>query len=109
MQISLAHRVSGDSSSIASFVPAHRPRNHAARFPACWSEMTNVEARMTKEARNQNVEATSLMTAVWPRRPAPIVGDSVRLLGFDIRHSFDILISSFDTSHIRVQKSRTVT
>jgi hypothetical protein len=70
--------------------------------------MTNVEAEMTKEARNQNVDAISLMTAVWPRRPAPIVGGAAHFSGLVIRHAFDILISSFDISHIRVQESRTM-
>ena len=42
-------------------------------------------------------------------RYAPIVASSARPSSFVIRHSFDILISSFDISLISVQKqSRTV-
>jgi hypothetical protein len=75
---------------------------HSVRQPKSpYAIIGRAEARMT------NVEVTSAMTRVRPTRPAPIVGDQ-RVSGFVIRHSFDILFSSFDISYIGVQESRTV-
>jgi hypothetical protein len=58
--------------------------------------MTNVEATMTKEVRILNVEATYVTT-----READLLFEVLSVSPpslFELRHSFDILTSTFDIS-----------